>query len=322
MTEKDLISPSLHSLSPAEKNNLAGTVRPFFVAEAKSLQIADELSHTLEDLYVPLAAWLAKKSAARQGPLVVGVNGAQGAGKSTFCALLKTVLKRGFGLGVAFFSIDDIYRTRADRQRLAQQIHPLFATRGVPGTHDVDLGLDLIKRLSEAGPGQSVALPLFDKAVDDRCPPARWKQVQGPVDIILFEGWCVGARPQDETQLSTPVNSLEAEDDPGGQWRKEVNTQLAGPYAQLFARLDLLLMLKVPSMESIFRWRNLQERKLAQAHGEDASSMRIMDEQALRRFIMHYERLTRHMLEEMPERADLVMRVNEEHQIDQVLVNG
>ncbi len=318
MTENDLISPSLHGLAHAEKKALADTVRPFFLAEIQTLQIADDLSHTLEELYVPLAAWLADKASGKKSTLVVGVNGAQGAGKSTFCALLKTVLKRGFDLGVAFFSIDDIYRTRAERQRLAQQIHPLLATRGVPGTHDVELGLDLIKRLSEAGPGQSVAITMFDKAVDDRCPPSCWKEVKGPVDIILFEGWCVGASPQDEASLATPVNSLEADEDPGGEWRKEVNTQLTGPYAQLFAQLDLLLMLKVPSMESIFRWRNLQERKLEQTHGADAPSMRIMDEQALRRFIMHYERLTRHMLEELPQRADLVMDVNEEHQICQV----
>lgn len=312
-----MTSTTLPSLTADELRQLAAKVRGPFAAAARGMDIDVDLERDLSAVYLPLAAALERRVRPHQGALVVGVNGAQGAGKSTLCRLLRPVLEKGFERRVAILSIDDLYLTRAARADLARTVHPLFATRGVPGTHDVDLGQELLASLRTLGVGQSLALPAFDKAVDDRLPQKEWPRVDGPLDVVLFEGWCVGAMPQAEAELAAPVNNLEREEDPDQSWRRFVNEQLKGDYRHLFAEIDLLIMLKVPSMESVFEWRGLQERRLAEASGE-RTGHRIMDAATLRRFIMHYERLTRAMLAEMPRRADLVLEIDKDQRITDV----
>ena len=309
-----------HNLTSDDVIELAKRVRESFLAAARKMQIDHEMEQDLIEIHIPLAAALQQTAGKHGGTLVVGINGAQGAGKSTLCRLLQVVLERGFGLRVASFSIDDLYMTRAERERLADQVHTLIATRGVPGTHDVELGLSLLSALRQLQSHQQLSIPVFDKAVDDRLPNDSWRLVEGPLDLILFEGWCVGARPQSEDALSEPVNILEREEDPDLIWRSYVNKQLQEDYSRLFAELDILIMLKVPGMESVLDWRGLQERKLAAA-ADQIQDHRIMDSAALNRFIMHYERLTRAMLAEMPDRADLVLQLNADHQIDGVRIN-
>jgi D-glycerate 3-kinase len=182
------------------------------------------------------------------------------------------------------------------------------------------MGLQLLANLKDSVTTEPVHLPVFDKAVDDRAPRSTWRTVTPPFNIILFEGWCVGTTPQQLEELRQPVNSLEEQDDPRGTWRNHVNAQLAGDYARLFAEIDLLIMLEVPDMECVFAWRGLQEKKLARQK-RHTHAMGLMDESTLRRFIMHYERLTRHMLAEMPERANLVLRLDRFHQVESVRIN-
>jgi D-glycerate 3-kinase len=292
-----------------------------FLANLKQLQISDDLSSQLIDIYVPLAASLVAKAKQQQAPLIVGINGAQGSGKSTLCTLLETILQEGFGLRTTSFSIDDLYCTRAERKVLGKRIHPLLATRGVPGTHDIKLGVELLKQLSIQEPGHQVSIPVFDKALDDRSAEQNWRLVTTPFDIVLFEGWCLGARPQEDAMLAAPVNELEANEDPEGIWRAYVNQRLRDDYAELFARLNLLIMLQVPEMECVLEWRSLQEHKLAMRH-KDTGTNKIMNQDELQRFIMHYERLTHHMLGGMPNYADIVLRINREHLIDGVGVNS
>ena len=112
--------------------------------------------------------------------------------------------------------------------------------------------------------------------------------------------------------LTVPVNTLERTQDRDGRWRRYVNEQLAGSYRALFAQLDLLVMLRVPDMEHVFAWRRLQERKLVEKADEAEAAMNA---DQLHEFIMHYERLTRFALEEMPRHADLVLDINDDHQI-------
>ena len=145
--------------------------------------------------------------------------------------------------------------------------------------------------------------------------------VETPLDIILFEGWCVGVKPQANEELRKPVNILEESDDPKAVWRSHVNKQLATDYANLFAAIDLLIMLEIPDMDCVSAWRGLQEKKLA-AQSQRSDATKLMDKAALNRFIMHYERLTRSMLAEMPDRADLVFELNQSHQIDGVQINN
>ncbi len=313
-------SQILHNLTADEMNRITARTCESFLVAARQMKIGNDLEQELTDIYIPLAAALKKKTERHDGPLVIGVNGAQGAGKSTLCRLLQIVLEHGFDQHVTSFSIDDIYLTCAERKKLAQQVHPLLATRGVPGTHDVELGLNLLSDLRELKTGQNLAIPRFDKAIDDRLPREEWMQVTGPLDLILFEGWCVGALPQVEEALAEPVNRLERVEDPELIWRRYVNRQLQEGYCRLFAELDLLIMLKVPGMESVINWRSLQEQKLNSSSSQQRHH-KIMDAAALERFIMHYERLTRTMLQEMPDRAHLVLELNSWHQIDGVRLN-
>lgn len=281
----------------------------------KAERLPATFTQTVERFYMPLADHLAAVHRRHQnGPLVIGINGGQGSGKSTLALFLKLLLGQEHGLRVVVLSLDDLYLTRAERVVLADTHHPLLATRGVPGTHDVALGLRLLDQLARGD--DVVRLPCFDKAQDDRMPETDWATIAGPVDVVLLEGWCVGAVAQSSAALGTPVNRLERDEDPDGIWWAYVNAQLAGPYAGLFARLDHLVMLKVPNFECVEAFRGLQEAKLREKIGEGSG---IMDTAAIKRFIMHYERLTRHMLAEMPARADVVIELNETHRIDRAI---
>jgi len=320
MTYLDTFPPGVHGLTSQEFSRLQSRViEPYHQALAES-QIDGFTDALLRQVYLPLVAALANAVKSKNGTLVVGVNGAQGAGKTTLCRLLQLLITVGFDLHVASFSIDDLYRTHDERCRLGRAVHPLLKTRGVPGTHDVRMGMQLLADLKNRRRAQPVAIPAFEKARDDRAPRSTWREVQAPIDLILFEGWCVGAVPEQPAELVRPINVLEAEEDAEGIWRRYVNTQLAGDYARLFAEIDLLIMLEIPGMDSVFAWRGLQEKKLAE-QTPATHAARIMDDQALRRFIMHYERLTRHMLAEMPARADLVLRLDPSHQVDAVRIN-
>lgn len=308
--------PAHNPLSASDVEAMADRLTRELATGEAARAIGSKLRSQLDAFHIPLAAWLARTREGCGRPLVVGLNGAQGSGKSTLSRLLQEVLEREFSLRSAGFSLDDLYLTRGERERLARTVHPLLKTRGVPGTHDVDLGKRTLHALKEAGEGDEVPLPAFDKGRDDRCPEGEWKKWRGEADLVIFEGWCVGAAPQPESAMGEAVNELERREDPDGSWRCWINRRLAGEYAALFAGLDLLIMLQVPGMESVFRWRRQQERQLAEEKERDLS--RVMDDEALRRFIMHYERLTRHMLEEMPGRADVVLRLNEDHAVDGV----
>ncbi len=264
---------------------------------------------TLADrLHRPLAARIAGWALEDRSPLIVGICGPQGSGKSTLVALVARLLAAR-DLRVAALSIDDLYLTRAERVRLAREVHPLLTTRGVPGTHDPALGLSLLDALGRPG---AIALPRFDKAADDRAPEAAWPRVEGPVDVVLLEGWCVGARPQPAEMLAAPVNALERDEDPDGVWRGFANAALAGPYAPLFARLDRLVLLTAPDFATVRAWRGQQEARLRErlaAEGRDPAL--AMDDAALDRFVTHYERLTRWIAEDLPGSADVTITLDE-----------
>ena len=240
-------------------------------------------------------------------PLFVGLCGAQGSGKSTIAQTLAARFPR-----CAALSLDDLYLTRAERIALSQDVHPLFATRGVPGTHDMTLGLATFDALAE---GRAVRLPRFDKGADDRAPANDWPAAPFQCDLVLFEGWCVGAAPQTEGALLDPINALERVEDGDGRWREAVNKALGGAYQTLFARLDTLILLAAPDWETVGRWREEQEARLRE-NAPDAPQ--LMSEAAVTRFIAHYERLSRHILDEMPDRADLVLWLNPDRSCSRV----
>jgi D-glycerate 3-kinase len=232
--------------------------------------------------------------------IVLGLAGAQGSGKSTLAARLAARLAAE-GHPALAISLDDVYLPRARRLALARRVHPLLATRGVPGTHDLPLLLD---RLAKVKAGTFTSLPRFDKLADDRLAPQHWTPAPRLACLIL-EGWCIGARPQPAALLAAPVNALETQEDADGDWRAHVNAQLAGQYQQLWNRLDALALLAAPDWETVPRWRAEQEAALARATGRSG-----MDAAALTRFCAHYERLTRWQLATTPARADLVLHLD------------
>jgi D-glycerate 3-kinase len=232
-------------------------------------------------------------------PLIFGLCGSQGSGKSTLARAIASRFPRAVAL-----SIDDFYLTRAERLRLAKEVHPLLATRGVPGTHDLDLANAVLTALER---GDAVSLPMFDKAADDRADPRSWAIAPANVQLIIFEGWCVGAWPQPESALNVPINKFEAECDPHGVSRRYVNAQLGGPYQRLFSRIERLALLLAPNWEQVFAWRLQQEHELRLSGARGAG---LMDDEEVRRFLSCYERLTRGILQEMPARADLVLQLD------------
>ncbi|WP_332771285.1 kinase [Phenylobacterium sp.] len=258
----------------------------------------------------PLAEAIVGKRVAGR-PYVVGLCGAQGSGKSTLTAIVRRMLEER-GLNVAALSLDDLYLTRLERLGMARDVHPLFGVRGPPGTHDAALGLATLDALARRG---RVAIPAFDKGADDRRAPEDWPIFEGPADVVLFEGWCVGARAQADEALVEPLNALERDDDPDGVWRRHANAALAGPYQQLFARIDLLILLAAPGFDAVLAWRREQEAKLRARLAREGGGGRAMDDAQVSRFIAHYERLTRWILVEMPARADIVLAMDADRRV-------
>ncbi|GAA0196842.1 D-glycerate 3-kinase [Brevundimonas nasdae] len=219
-------------------------------------------------------------------PPILGIAGSQGSGKST----LAHAIAEQFGC--AALSLDDVYLTKAERQALARDVHPLFATRGPPGTHDLGLLNRVLDRLRSAGPGDATPLPRFDKLADDRKPEADWPVCQGRPAAIILEGWCLGAQAQTQAMLASPVNELERTRDADGRWRREINDGLAGAYADLTTRLDRLIFLRAPDFARVLDWRSEQEAGLL-----GVPTLSPEYRAAISDFIRFYERLTRHMMD-------------------------
>jgi D-glycerate 3-kinase len=232
--------------------------------------------------------------------LLVALNGSQGSGKSTLCAYLEMAIAAKYGLRTVTLSLDDFYFSRAQRLSLAQRIHPLFATRGVPGTHDMPLLRRTLDALLDGGGKGAVPVPRFDKATDNPHPEA--ELIHGPVDIVILEGWCIGARPQPIEDLVEPINLLESKEDPDGVWRSYINSVLARDFLSLYPRVDQWVMLQAPSFDCVLAWRREQEQKLASAQG--GGTAKVMDDRQLASFVEHFRRLTMHCLDQMPSKVD------------------
>lgn len=261
-------------------------------------QLPEPFRQLIDEHYVPILAWLRDRC-----PKLLGINGAQGTGKSTLADFLRLALESDAGWCVAVLSIDDFYLTKTEREHLGEVVHPLLRTRGVPGTHDLPMLTACLEQLGTLGPGMKLPIPRFDKARDDRASPETWPVVTGPLELIILEGWCVGSPPQADAELATPVNALEAERDASGHWRHYVNEHLKVGYRKLFAGLDKLIVLQAPNFDAVYRWRLEQEQKGAG----------VMDAAQIAEFIQHYERLTRANLKSLPDIADVVLEFDDHH---------
>jgi len=275
-------------------------------------RLPPEFRRVANQHYLPFARQL-PEIRDRKTQLLLGINGAQGTGKSTLADFLRLATESMFDWRVAVLSIDDFYLTLEERKTLAQDVHPLLRIRGVPGTHDTEMLASYLNRLQHLNRDERIALPSFDKATDDRQIVQRWPTVKGPIDLVILEGWCVGTVAQRDVELEQPANSLEREEDPDCVWRNYVNDQLKTKYEQIFEQLDLLLFVHAPSFDAILRWRLEQEEKLADISPDGSSG--LMSKEQITRFIQFYERLTRANLASLPDRADFEFRLDDTHSI-------
>jgi D-glycerate 3-kinase len=260
-----------------------------------------------------LAALLPRVSS-RGKPLLVGLSGLQGSGKSTLARQI-AVVARARGIPTQVLALDDFYLGRRARAALARTVHPLLATRGVPGTHDVTLLERTLRALRDATPRRPAHVPRFDKRQDTRLPPSRWTRVTAAPRLILLEGWCIGVPPEKPSALARPLNDLEHREDADGRWRAWVNDRVAREYSKLWRRLDALIVLAAPDFAIVERWRGEPERMLRRR-----GAPRAMSPTWLRRFLMHYERLSRHALRALPKIADMAISLDARRRVQRIRI--
>jgi len=264
---------------------------------------------------IPICFWISKR-VKKNKTLMIGLAGGQGSGKTTISSILTLILQKYFKLNVFKISIDDFYKTRRDRRLLSKNKHPLLMTRGVPGTHDIDLILSFFKKIKDKN-FKSLEVPIFNKAIDDRCSKSLWYKVKTKPDVVIFEGWCVGARAQSNSQLKKPINTLEKVYDQGAKWRAYVNVQLKTTYKTLFNQLDGLLYLKAKNFNLLREWRLKQERKLW-IQAKKKKNLKIMSSVDVINFMQTYQRITQQMFKDALKSSSIIMNLNSNHQIEKI----
>ncbi len=232
-------------------------------------------SNSNEALAGHLIDQYAGRIARSRRPYVLGLSGLQGSGKSTLARVMK-VKAEASGWPTEVLSLDDFYYARSDREDLAQQIHPLLRTRGVPGTHEIELLLSVLSAMPSASVKLPVTHPRFDKGRDTRIPPSRWPRIIRAPKLVIVEGWA---------------------------------RQLRG-YQPLWRKFDALIVLQAPSWDIVRHWRGEQEQDLLARHAPLA-----MDATAMQRFLAHFERLSRHALATLPALADSVVEYDDERHV-------
>lgn len=269
----------------------------------------------LKKIYIPISFWINNKCKKKGRTLILGLSGSQGSGKTMVTGILQIILKKFFKKNIYIISIDDFYKTLRDRNRMSQQKHSLFKTRGVPGTHDINLIKNFfisVKRKKF----KKIKLPKFNKSIDDRSKKNYWHNINKRPEIIILEGWCVGAKPQINSSLRKPVNILEKYEDKDLIWRKYANEKLKKEYKEIFAMIDYFIFMKVPNFKIVFKWRLLQENKLRK---KLHYKKKIMTYSAIKRFIMFYQRITLQMMKDLSKSASIVLLLKKNHEIKRVL---
>jgi len=270
---------------------------------------------SLRRIYIPISFWIENKYKEKGKTLFLGFSGGQGSGKTTVVKILKIILKKFFKRKIHVSSIDDFYKTLKDRNKMSYKAHPLFKTRGVPGTHDINLIKNFfyfIKRKNF----KKIKLPKFDKSIDDRLKRKYWFNIKEKPEIVILEGWCVGAQSQSNFLIKKPINILEKYEDQDLTWRKYVNEKLKKEYKKLFAMIDCYIFMKVPNFNMVFKWRLLQENKLRK---KSQFKRKIMSYNEIKRFIMFYQRITLQMIKDLSKSASIVIFLNKNHKIKKVL---
>jgi D-glycerate 3-kinase len=266
----------------------------------------------IKSFLIPLCFWINNKTDKKR-PYFVGLAGGQGTGKTTTSSLIMIILIKYFKLKVFRISIDDFYKTRKERINLSKKIHPMLLTRGVPGTHDINMMLNFFKNVKSKN-FKRFKLPTFNKAIDDRFNKKRWYDLKHKPDVIIFEGWCVGAKSEKNNSLMKSINSMEKSRDQKKIWRRYVNQQLKTKYKKLYSQLNCLIFLKANNFKLLQKWRLKQERKLW-LNSKKNSNLKIMNKEDVINFMQTYQRITQNMFKYMPKYASIILSLNSNHQI-------
>ena len=269
----------------------------------------------LKKTYIPISFWIENKYQKKGKTLFLGFSGGQGSGKTTVAKILKIILKKFFKRKIHISSIDDFYKTLEDRNKMAHTIHPLFKTRGVPGTHDINLIKKFFCFIKEKK-FTKTKLPKFDKSMDDRLKKKYWLNIKERPEIVILEGWCVGAQPQSNSLIKKPINILEKYEDQDLIWRKYVNEKLKKEYKKLFSMIDYYIFMKIPNFKMVFKWRLLQENKLRK---KLKFKRKIMSYKEIKYFIMFYQRITLQMIKDLSKSASIIMLLKKNHVIKKLL---
>jgi len=272
----------------------------------------------IKSFLIPISFWIANK-VEKKKPFILGLSGGQGSGKTTISSIISIILSKYFKLNVFKISIDDFYKTRKKRLELSKKVHPLLMVRGVPGTHDINIMLDFFKRIKEKK-FKSIKLPRFNKATDDRYNKKLWYSVKRRPDVIIFEGWCVGAKAEQNYTLKTPINSLEKLKDQKIIWRRFVNKQLKSKYKKLYDQLNCLLFIKAKNFSLLRQWRIKQEKKLS-LKSKRSNKLKIMSDKEIINFMQTYQRITQNMFKSVPKYASIILNLNSNQQIKSVVYN-
>ncbi len=284
----------------------------FIKSQETSTEKFGNKERMVKNFLIPICFWIAKKSDYKK-PYFVGLAGGQGTGKTTISSIIKIILEKYFKLKVFKISIDDFYKTRKERKALSKKVHPMLLTRGVPGTHDINMMLDFFKK-SKAKKFKNMKLPKFNKAIDDRFPKNKWNKINKRPDIIIFEGWCVGARAETNKTLKKSINSMEKANDHKLVWRKYVNLQLKTKYKKLYSQLNCMIYLKAKNFSLLQKWRLKQEHKLW-LKTKKKGSHKIMSKGDVINFMQTYQRITQNMFKNMNKYASIILNLNSNHQI-------
>ena len=285
----------------------------FIKSQETSTEKFSNKDKMLKSYLIPVCFWISKKVNNKQ-PYFVGLAGGQGTGKTTISSLLEIILRKYFKLNVFKISIDDFYRTRKERFSLSKKVHPLLMTRGVPGTHDIKIMLDFFRK-SKTKKFKSFKLPKFNKAIDDRCKKNQWYTIKKRPDVVIFEGWCVGARAEKNSTIKKSINSLEKTNDTQLIWRNYVNKQLKTKYKKLYDQLDCLVYLKAKNFSLLQKWRLIQEKKLWLKNKNKKTNNKIMSKGDVINFMQTYQRVTQNMFKFAPRYASVILNLNSNHQI-------
>ena len=283
--------------------------------EILSEPFRDKLNQ-LNKFYLPIGKMIMDEYTKKKKTKVIGLTGGQGTGKSTISKILKIILKEAYKLETVIFSIDDFYKTLQEREEMSKKISSLFLTRGVPGTHDTQMLFQCIKNLKK-DKFKKFTIPRFDKSIDNRSSKGKWLKVKKKPNIVIFEGWCVGAIAQKNKDLNFPINKLEKQEDIKKIWRRKVNSELKKNYKKIFNLIDKLIFLKVPSFKYVFKWRLLQEKKLRVT----GKGNKIMTNKQVKKFVMYYERITKHMLKTLSKKASTVISIDDKHRLKSIKFN-